>query len=79
MQDIEEKAHAVLSTRRQFPNATLSDLYNPETMPKELTNAHTALDKAVDSAYGIKGFENELERLEFLFALYQKYLAQDEK
>lgn len=73
--DIKEKAQAVLDARKQFPNTTLADLYNPETMPKVLLDAHTALDRAVDKAYGVRLFENELKRLEFLFGMYQKYLA----
>ncbi len=75
VEDIEEKAQAVLDARKQFPNATLADLYNPETMPKVLLDAHAALDRAVDKAYGVRSFENELKRLEFLFGMYQKYLA----
>ena len=36
---------------------------------------HTPLDKAVDAAYGKKGFNAESDRVAFLFELYQKYLT----
>ena len=44
-------------------------------MPADLLKAHQALDKAVDAAYGKKGFNSESERVAFLFELYQKYLT----
>ncbi len=64
---VEDAAQSVLDARAQFPNATLSDLYNPETMPKVLLDAHHALDRAVDKCYGKRSFASEPERLEFLF------------
>jgi hypothetical protein len=68
---IETAAQTVLDARAQFPNATLADLYDPLTMPPELLKAHQALDRAVDAAYGVKGFKSEAERVAFLFERYQ--------
>jgi len=51
--------------------ATLADLYDPLTMPPELTRAHQALDKDVDAAYGRKKFTSAAERVAFLFERYQ--------
>ena len=70
---VEDAARGVLDARAQFPNATLADLYNPETMPKVLLDAHHALDRAVDKCYGKRSFASEPERLEFLFGLYKGY------
>jgi hypothetical protein len=42
-------------------------------MPKVLVDARRALDKAVDLCYRREAFKSELERLEFLFALYRQY------
>lgn len=70
---IEQTAHAILDARAKFPDATLADLYDPLTMPKELLDAHRANDEAVDACYGTRRFKNELERLEFLFGLYRQY------
>jgi hypothetical protein len=44
----EKAAQAVLDVRREFPNATRADLYDPLTMPPLPAKAHTALDRAVD-------------------------------
>ncbi len=38
-----------------------------------VVDAHRALDKAVDNCYRREPFTTELERLEFLFALYRQY------
>jgi hypothetical protein len=72
-QRVEHTAQGILDARAKFPNATLADLYDPLTMPKELLDAHRANDEAVDACYGKRSFKNELERLEFLFDLYRKY------
>lgn len=72
-QTVETAAQAVLDARAKFPDASLADLYDPLTMPPVLQKAHHALDKAVDAAYGKKGFKTEAERVAFLFDLYRKY------
>ena len=41
-----------------------------------LHQAHRALDKAVDAAYGYKGGHDDGSRTAFLFALYQKAAAE---
>lgn len=69
---IEEKAQEVLDTRLKYPNSSLADLYDPLTMPSDLLKAHKELDRAVDKAYRSKPFANEMERMEFLFEMYQK-------
>ncbi len=69
---VEKNAQIVLDTRKEFPNATLADLYNPLTMPPKLLKAHKELDLAVDKCYRSKPFKNERERIEFLFDLYQE-------
>ena len=72
---VEDAAQAVLSARIAHPNATLTDLYDPNTMPKDLLDAHHSLDRAVDAAYDIKKpFVSEATRLEFLFELYEEEL-----
>ena len=76
---IEQCAQVVLDVRAecfaQDASNTLASLYDPDTMPKKLREAHAKLDKAVDTAYGFKsqgGGANDAERVAFLFALYQK-------
>jgi hypothetical protein len=43
-------------------------------MPADLVKAHQALDKAVDLCYRNTAFANEVERIEFLFELYNSYV-----
>jgi len=70
---VERATQDVLNARAQFPDDSLADLYDPVAMPPVLREAHTALDKTVDAAYGKKGFNSDAERVAFLFDLYQKY------
>ena len=70
---VEQSAQDMLDARKQFPNASLADLYDPVAMPPALRAAHAALDRAVDAAYGKKSFNSDAERVAFLFDLYQKY------
>jgi hypothetical protein len=72
---IEIAAQKVLDARKQFPSSSLADLYDPLTMPPELTKAHNELDKVVDLAYRTSAFSSESNRMEFLFELYEKYTA----
>lgn len=48
----ETAAQGVLDARAAFPDCSLADLYDPNTMPLELNKAHRKLDKAVWAAYG---------------------------
>lgn len=70
-QKVELAAQAVLDTRSKYPDSSLADLYDPLTMPPDLVKAHQALDKAVDLCYRPQVFINELNRIEFLFSLYE--------
>ncbi len=69
---VEEQAQVVLDARKEFPDATLADLYNPLTMPPKLLKAHRELDLAVDKCYRSKPFKDDRERIEFLFNLYEE-------
>ncbi|MCC6298841.1 MAG: class I SAM-dependent DNA methyltransferase [Anaerolineales bacterium] len=70
---VKQAAQEVLNARKQYPDSSLADLYDPSAMPKVLVDAHRALDKSVDLCYRPEPFKTELERLEFLFALYRQY------
>ncbi|WP_071189767.1 DNA methyltransferase [Trichormus sp. NMC-1] len=70
-QKVEIAAQAVLDTRSKYPDSSLADLYDPRTMPPDLVKAHQNLDKAVDLCYRPQPFVNELNRIEFLFSLYE--------
>ncbi|MEI6430537.1 MAG: type IIL restriction-modification enzyme MmeI, partial [Pseudanabaena sp. ELA607] len=68
---VETAAQAVLDTRAKYPDSSLADLYDPLTMPPDLVKAHQALDKAVDLCYRPQPFVSELNRIEYLFSLYE--------
>ena len=55
---IEQTAQKILDVRAKYPDATLADLYDELTMPKDLRDAHKKNDRAVAVAYG---FENLLD------------------
>jgi len=69
---VEAAAQGVLDARKEFPDATLADLYNPLTMPSGLVKAHAELDCAVDLCYRSQSFQNDPQRVEHLFVLYEK-------
>ena len=72
---VEAAAQAVLDARKKFPDSTLADLYDPLAMPPALVKAHAALDRAVDLCYRPQPFDNDRQRVEHLFALYEKLTA----
>jgi hypothetical protein len=76
---VEEKGEAVLAAREPHlpPRGlgTLADLYDPLAMPPELLRAHAELDRAVEKCYRTEPFHSERDRVEFLFALYEKLTA----
>jgi hypothetical protein len=68
-------AEAVLAARRQFPDTSLADLYDPVTMPPVLSKAHAELDRAVDRCYRPHPFDRDRLRVEYLFGLFEKTLV----
>ncbi len=75
MSALEPLAQAVLDARAAHPDATLAELYDPDLMPPNLRRAHQRLDRAVDRFYRRKRFTSERERVEHLFALYERMQA----
>ena len=72
---LEPLAQAVIDARSAHPDATLAELYDPNLMPPNLRRAHQVLDRAVDRLYRRKRFKSERERVEYLFALYERMQA----
>ena len=71
-QNIEDAARRILDVRATYSGSSLSDLYDPRSMPPDLVKAHEGLDRAVASAYGVKGYESEDEVVAFLMDRYQE-------
>jgi hypothetical protein len=72
---VETAAQNVLDARKESPDSTLADLYDPLAMPAALVKAHDALDRAVDLCYRPQPFDSDRQRVEFLFALYERLSA----
>lgn len=69
---LERLAQNILNIRDENFDMTLGEMYNPETMPEELREAHHQLDLAVEHIYRTEPFTSDEERLEHLFKLYAK-------
>ena len=68
---IEHTAQKILDARKNYPDATLADLYDELTMPKDLRDAHRANDKAVAKIYGFEEIlDDESAIVTELFKLY---------
>ena len=75
--EIEHLVYIVLSEREKYSEKTLSQLYDPGKMPSGLRDAHTSLDKLIESCYRLKPFESDEERLEHLFRLYSQMVEEE--
>lgn len=68
--EIENAVLEVFDIREEI-GGTLADLYNDETIPKELKEAHERLDGIVERAYRTRPFNSDEERLEELLKMYK--------
>lgn len=69
---LEECVLKILDIREKYSEKTLAQLYDPNKMPEDLREAHKENDLAIEKCYRVKPFENDEERLEYLFKLYEK-------
>lgn len=79
--EIEELAKDVLRVRARHKgdDITLGEMYNPETMPEDLKEAHERLDAAVERAYRDEPFKDDDDRLAFLLGLYTDAITAEKK
>ena len=71
---IEQSAQKILDVRANYPAATLADLYDELSMPKDLRAAHRKNDRAVAAAYGFENIlDDEPEIVAALLKLYSTY------
>ncbi|MEW4354254.1 DNA methyltransferase [Streptococcus pneumoniae] len=68
---IEEKVLDILDLREEL-GGTLAVLYNRDTMPEILRQAHAELDELVEKAYKETPFRSDEERLSHLLNLYKE-------
>jgi len=74
--EVENFVRQLLEIRGIYSDSSLADLYDPRTMPKRLLDAHLHLDRAVEKCYRPQSFSSDLERLKFLFELYDSRIKQ---
>lgn len=67
----------ILEERAKHSSKTMAWMYNPDTMPKGLKQAHQELDEAIEKYYRLQPFKNDTERLEYLFRLYEEMIKKD--
>ena len=70
--ELTRAAEEILLAREAHYPATIADLYDPETMPANLREAHERNDEVLERIYIGRRFRNDTERLEKLFELYTK-------
>jgi type I restriction-modification system DNA methylase subunit len=68
----------ILEEREKHPEKTLAQLYDPDKMPEGLKEAHRLNDEAVERCYRSAPFNSDEERLEYLFKLYEKMIAEEQ-
>ena len=69
----------ILEEREKHPEKTLAELYDPDKMPAGLREAHRLNDEAVERCYRSTPFTGDEERLEYLFKLYEKMIAEEQQ
>ena len=69
-QELEDHAWAIIAAREAHPGKTIAWLYDPETMPDNIRQAHRALDESMERICIGRPFKTDPERLEHLFNQY---------
>ncbi len=69
---LSEHSRAILKARAKHPGQTIAALYNPETMPLNLLEAHQENDRYIEEHIYGRRFNNDEERLEHLFEMYAR-------
>lgn len=77
--NLESGAWDIIAAREAHPGKTIAWLYDPDTMPRNVLDAHRALDDTLERIYIGRPFKSDAERLEHLFKLYAEMTAEKEK
>ena len=67
-----DNARAIVRARGAYPGKTIAWLYNPETMPDALSQAHIENDSFIEKHIYGREFKDDTHRVEFLFELYER-------
>src|SRR5690606_32272864 len=77
--DLTRTAEGILLAREAHYPSTIADLYDPDTMPANLREAHDRNDEVLERIYIGRRFRNDTERLEKLFAMYTQMTAAEKR
>lgn len=69
---VEQAARKILEVRARYPDRSLAQLYDPDTMPEDLRQAHKENDLAVMDLYGFPPDMTEPEIVAALMLMYQE-------
>ncbi len=76
--EVEKTASKILMARKNYPEASFADLYDPVTMPADLRAAHEENDRAVMAAYDFPKNMTELQMQTAFLKMYDSLTKFDE-
>jgi hypothetical protein len=71
---LDDHVFNILDEREKYSEKTMAKLYDPDHMPEGLLKAHHEMDLAVEKCYRKRPFNDDAERLEYLFKLYEEMI-----
>ncbi len=74
--DLQRSAEDILIVRERYFPSTIAELYDPNSMPEDLREAHRKNDEIIERIYFGRRMKNDTERLEHLFMTYRKAAGQ---
>ena len=77
--EITQAVFRILAEREKHSDKTLAQLYDPDKMPDGLRKAHRQNDIIIEKCYRSTPFKSDEERLEYLFKLYEKMIAEEKE
>jgi type I restriction-modification system DNA methylase subunit len=77
--EITQAVFRILEEREKHSDKTLAQLYDPDKMPAGLREAHRQNDEIIEKCYRSTPFTSDEERLEYLFKLYEKMIAEEKE
>lgn len=77
--EITQATFRILEEREKHSDKTLAQLYDPDKMPDGLREAHRQNDIIIEKCYRSTPFNSDEERLEYLFKLYEKMIAEEKE
>ncbi len=77
--EITQSVFRIIEEREKHSDKTLAQLYDPDKMPEGLREAHRLNDTIIEKCYRSTPFTSDEERLEYLFKLYEKMIAEEQE